>query len=220
MDQDSRGAAQTRRCVVITARTEDSIAAALRVRADDFVICADGGYDLAAAEGIKPAVILGDFDSIGAPPRACAGTRVLEFPAEKDDTDTLLALKHGFDAGFSDFVVVGGLSGRLDHSFANLQSASYCLDRGGRIWLVDATNKATMTDADAFTLYPEEGFYFSLFSWTESCEGVDIENAVYSVQNIRLTQSFPIGVSNAFKDGPVTVRKRSGRLLIILSRKE
>jgi thiamine pyrophosphokinase len=218
MDRELRLAAGKRRCVIITARIEGAIADALRFKADDFVICADGGLDRAAAEGIKPAVILGDFDSIGTPPRAASSVRVLGFPAEKDDTDTMLALKYGLDAGFSDFVIVGGLSGRFDHSFANLQTAAHCLDRGGSIWLADAMNKATMTDAGAFVLWPEAGFYFSLFSWTESCDGVDIENAKYGAQNLRLTQSFPLGVSNEFAGGPVTIRKRSGRLLIVLSR--
>ena len=212
--------ADKRRCVIITARVEGTIAAVLRIRADDFVICADGGYDRAAAEHIEPAAILGDFDSINAVPRAAQGTRVLGFPSEKDDTDTLLALKYGLEAGFRDFVVVGGLNGRFDHSFANLQTASHCLDRGGRIWLADATNKATLTDAEVFVLQPEEGFYFSLFSWTESCRGVRIENAKYDIRDIRLTQSFPLGVSNEFKEGPVTIRKESGRLLIVLSRKD
>jgi thiamine pyrophosphokinase len=219
--KNARGAGDPgRRCVVITARVEGSIAAALRIREDDFVICADGGCDLAAAERIKPDAVLGDFDSIGTVPRAARGTRVCCFPAEKDDTDTLLALKYGLAAGFRDFVVVGGLSGRFDHSFANLQAAAYCLDRGARIWLADAMNKATLTDAGVFTLRREEGFYFSLFAWTESCGGVFVENAKYDARGIRLTQSFPIGVSNEFKEGPVTIRKESGRLLIVLSKKE
>ncbi|MDR1573222.1 MAG: thiamine diphosphokinase [Clostridiales Family XIII bacterium] len=220
MDKKPQTGADRRRCVIITARVDGAIAASLRIREDDFVICADGGFDRAAAEHIKPDIILGDFDSVGAPPRAAKGTRVLRFPAEKDDTDTMLALKHGLDAGFSDFVVVGGLSGRFDHSFANLQTMSHCLDCGGRIRLVDGMNKAIMTDAEAFVLRPEEGFYFSLFSWTEDCSGVDVENAKYGARNLRLTQGFPLGVSNEFTDGPVTIRKKSGRLLIVLSRKE
>jgi thiamine pyrophosphokinase len=220
MDKNPQPGAAGRRCVIITARVEGAIKDALRLREDDFVVCADGGHTLAAAERIEPAVILGDFDSIGAPPRAAPGTRVFRYPAEKDDTDTMLALKHGFDAGFSDFVIVGGLSGRFDHSFANLQTASYCLDRGGRIRIVDGGNKAILTDDERFALPPEEGFFFSLFSWTKDCRGVDIENAKYNARNVRLTRSFPLGVSNEFADGPVTIRKKSGRLLIILSRKE
>jgi thiamine pyrophosphokinase len=207
------------RCVIITARVESTIAAALGIRDDDFIICADGGYDRTAAEHITPAVVIGDFDSVRAPLHTAPGVRVLKFPAEKDDTDTMLAVKYGFDAGFSDFAVVGGMSGRFDHSLANLQTAAYCLDRGGRILLADESNRAMMTDDDVFILKPVDGFFFSLFSWSEQCTGVDIENAKYSVRNARLTQSFPIGVSNEFKDGPVAIRKETGRLLIILSRK-
>jgi thiamine pyrophosphokinase len=219
-DNDGRRQLDKKRCVIITARVESTIAAALRTEDDDFILCADGGWDRAAAEHIKPDAIIGDFDSAGARARVAPGVRVLSFPSEKDDTDTMLALKYGFDAGFSDFVVVGGMSGRFDHSIANLQTAAYCLDRGGRILLVDKSNRATMTDEDEFVLQPAEGFYFSLFSWSEHCTGVDIENAKYSLRNALLTQGFPLGVSNEFKDGPVTIRKETGRLLIILSRKE
>jgi thiamine pyrophosphokinase len=206
--------------VIITALVESTVADALRIMDDDFIICADGGYDKAAAAHLTPAVIIGDFDSTETPTDAAPGVRILKFSSEKDDTDTMLALKYGFDAGFSDFVVVGGMSGRFDHSIANLQTAAYCLDRGGRIRLVDKSDKATMTDDDVFVLQPEEDFYFSLFSWSEYCSGVDIENAKYSVRNAYLTQGFPLGVSNEFIGRPVTIRKKTGRLLIILSRKE
>jgi thiamine pyrophosphokinase len=209
-----------KRCVIITARVESTVSAALRVREDDFIICADGGYDRAAAEHIKPDVIIGDFDSAEMPTGAAPGVRILKFPSEKNDTDTMLSLKHGLAAGFSDFVIVGGMSGRFDHSVANLQTAAYCLDHGGRIRLLDESNRATMTDEDVFILQPAEGFCFSLFSWSEHCSGVDIENAKYSVRDACLTQGFPLGVSNEFTGGPVTIRKKNGRLLIILSRKE
>jgi thiamine pyrophosphokinase len=209
-----------KRCVIITARVEGAISSALRVREDDFVICADGGYDKATAERVTPDLVLGDFDSARDHGRVTEGVRALRFPSEKDDTDTMLAMKHGLDAGYSDFVVVGGMSGRFDHSVANLQTAAYCLDMGGRVWIVDESNKATMTDAGVFALEPEKGFYFSLFSWSESCDGVDVENAKYEVRGARLTQGFPLGVSNEFKKGPVTIRNRTGRLLIILSREE
>jgi thiamine pyrophosphokinase len=209
-----------KRCVIITARIDGAITDALDIADDDFIICADGGYDGALAEHNSPDAIIGDFDSVRAARGAAPGVSVLEFPPEKDDTDTMLALKHGFDAGFSDFIIVGGMSGRFDHSIANLQTAAYCLDRGGRIRLVDNDNTATMTDAAVFTLQPVNDFYFSLFSWSECCIGVDIENAKYSARNLRLTRGFPLGVSNEFTDGPVTIRKESGRLLIILSRKE
>jgi thiamine pyrophosphokinase len=209
-----------KRCVIITARVEGKIADAIGIRDDDFIICADGGYDKAVSERISPDAVIGDFDSARIPADTAPGVPVMKFPSEKDDTDTMLALKYGLDAGFSDFTIVGGMSGRFDHSVANLQTAAYCLDRGGRIWLVDGSNRATMTDAGVFVLQPDKNFYFSLFSWSGQCIGLDIENAKYNLRNARLTQGFPLGVSNEFTDGPVTVRKRAGRLLIILSRKE
>ncbi len=58
----------------------------------DLVIAADAGYRICRGEGIVPDLLLGDFDSME-PPAGFAQVRRL--PVEKDDTDTLAALRAG-----------------------------------------------------------------------------------------------------------------------------
>jgi thiamine pyrophosphokinase len=82
----------------------------------NYIICADGGYIHARKLNLKPNVIIGDLDSIGEIPQ---DIEVLQFNAEKDETDTLLAVKLGIERGFKDFLIIGGLGGRLDHTYAN-----------------------------------------------------------------------------------------------------
>ena len=60
----------------------------------DFVIAADAGYEICLKEGLQPDLLLGDFDSME-PPANFAQVRRL--PVEKDDTDTLAALKVGLE---------------------------------------------------------------------------------------------------------------------------
>ena len=60
---------------------------------------------LAQALGISPNGILGDFDSLGHAPE---GERVIRHPVEKDDTDMLLAVRTGMEAGCRDFIIYGG----------------------------------------------------------------------------------------------------------------
>ena len=87
--------------------------------AEHYVICADGGYDTALQYGIRPDLIIGDFDSAEtAPPE---DIRVLKLPVQKDETDTMSAAMVGFKLGYTSFVLVGCLGGdRFDHSVANL----------------------------------------------------------------------------------------------------
>ena len=58
----------------------------------DFVIAADGGYQHCLREKLQPDLLLGDFDSME-PPADFA--RVCRLPMEKDDTDTLAAIREG-----------------------------------------------------------------------------------------------------------------------------
>jgi thiamine pyrophosphokinase len=214
MDMDMK----KRRCVLISAYMNSRISDCARLGADDFIICLDGGYEKAVREGLRPDIALGDFDSLKSPVDPAFKGRVIRAPAEKDDTDAMLGVKQGLALGFSDFLMIGGLGGRLDHTIGNLQAVSFCLERGARMWVTDGRNKATILGGPAFELPREEGGYFSLLSWTERCTGLCIENAKYTLRDAVLTQSEPLGVSNEFLNGPALIRIGSGRLLVIVSR--
>ena len=103
-------------------------AVALRERPDaaDLTVAADSGWHNAKALGVVPKVLLGDFDSIGgiALPEA---EEILKVPPEKDRTDTQLAVDLALSRGANDFVIIGGLSGRLDHTMSNLFLLEYPL---------------------------------------------------------------------------------------------
>ena len=89
-----------------------------RPRPGDLIIAADAGYARCREAGLRPDLVVGDFDSSAAP----AGEAVLRLPVEKDDTDTLHALRLGLARGCRDFVIYGGTGGaRADHTLANIQ---------------------------------------------------------------------------------------------------
>ena len=73
------------------------------------------------ALGREPDLILGDFDSAPAPD---SPAEQLTFPVEKNDTDTMLAMKELYRRGYGKLTIYGGTHGRLDHTFANFQSLS------------------------------------------------------------------------------------------------
>ena len=65
----------------------------------DYILACDKGYAWCKREGIVPDLILGDFDSYGG--KLPEGVPVLRFPIEKDDTDTMLAVRWSSEQGFN-----------------------------------------------------------------------------------------------------------------------
>ena len=104
---------------------------------DAMILCADSGLRHARALGISPDWVLGDFDSSSEQPE---GESVLRYPPEKDDTDTMLAVKQALSVGAEEIQIYGGLGGRFDHSIANVQTLRYLSEHGAVGSLCDAQN--------------------------------------------------------------------------------
>ncbi|MDR2156734.1 MAG: thiamine diphosphokinase [Clostridiales Family XIII bacterium] len=207
------------RCIIIVACQSAPVAANVDLRPDDLILCADGGYARAKAENIRPHAIIGDFDSLDGRIGESVekDIQVVRLEKEKDFTDTLECVKYGIARGCGDFVIVGGLGGRFDHTFANIQTLSFLADMGCGARIADGKNRAVMVTG-AIRLDPSPGGRFSVYSYEERSVGVNISGAKYPLTDAVLTQSFPIGVSNEFLgETPVTVSVKRGRLLIILS---
>lgn len=71
----------------------------------DFVIAADAGYQTCLRVGVTPDLLLGDFDSMEIP---ADFSNIRRSPVEKDDTDTMLAIKTGLAEGCGEFYLYGG----------------------------------------------------------------------------------------------------------------
>lgn len=185
------------------------------------VIAVDGGYLYCRAAGIRPEGLWGDMDSL--PPALLEqaradGVEIVRIPCEKDDTDTLYALRQLWQEGIKAVDITCALGGRLDHLVANLQTLLHAAKAGVRCRLVEDNAVAEALLPGSYRI-PKEGFsLFSLFSLGDRCEGVYIEGAKYPLHGYRLENDFPIGVSNAFLEGDVQLSFRSGAALLIRSR--
>ena len=179
-----------------------------------FVIACDRGWLHAERLGISPSVILGDFDS-SAPPRS-AGIPVLSFPVRKDDTDTMLAARHALEKGFRDITVCCALGGRFDHTLANLQAAAFIVRHGGRCRILGQGTEMIAFSEGSLRLPRREGCSLSVFSLTDRCAGVTIRGTDYECRDLCLTNSFPLGVSNAWASGEAVISVGSGILLVVI----
>lgn len=181
------------------------------VRPDDFVIAADGGYSALAAFGICPDLLVGDFDSLDAPPE---GVRVLRHPTHKDETDMYLSYLAGAERGYADFEIYGGTGGRADHTFANIQTL-WRIEREGRhaVLFGDGYTARVVEDGSA-VLHGTPGDGLSVFALSPA-SGVTLTGTEYTLTDAPLSPSVPLGVSNRFCDTEVSVRVGHGALLLI-----
>ena len=105
----SKGINKMSKAIIITSFIESEIDITRHIRNDSFVICTDGGYDIASAHGIKPDLLLGDFDSIES--ELPKNVKIERFSPEKDYTDLDLALKTAVSSGSDDVTILGGIGG-------------------------------------------------------------------------------------------------------------
>lgn len=180
----------------------------------DFVIAADCGYRYLKQLGFVPDLTLGDFDSLGAVPDE---GEYIRLPAEKDDTDTLYAVRVGLEKGYTRFLIHGALGGdRFDHSLANVQTLLFLASQGaeGRLLGGDGTVIAAVRNG-TFCFEAERTGYLSVFCMGERAEGVSLSGVRYPLHGTTITNDFPIGVSNEFTGVSAKVEVQQGILLLI-----
>ena len=177
----------------------------------DLILAADGGYRHCQTAGLRPDLLLGDLDSLETPPQALP---VQTFPAEKDDTDTMLAVKYALAQGCTTVHLYGCTGGRLDHTLANLQTLGYLAQAGAAGYLYDETYVFTALADGHLTLPAREAGIFSLFCLGEAAKGVTIRGGQYPLDRATLSPFFPLGVSNHFLGNPVEIQVEHGCLLV------
>lgn len=179
----------------------------------DVVAAADAGYRTCREAGITPDVVLGDFDSMDVPE---AGAEVVRLPVEKDDTDTMAAVKLGLERGCSEFLLYGASGGkRLDHTLANIQSLLYLCRHGARGFLYDDDFLWTAMENGTLTVpRTVEWGLLSVFCLGDRSEGVTETGVQYPLDGATVTNGFPIGVSNHILADRAEISVQNGALLV------
>ena len=92
---------------------------------DTIIIAADSGWEHAIAAGRTPDILVGDMDSISEEHLAQARAShadIIVHDADKDETDTEIALDTAVERGATHITVIAGGGDRPDHVFAMLHS--------------------------------------------------------------------------------------------------
>ncbi len=181
------------------------------------VICADGGARHVHALGMAPDIIVGDLDSLDPHiARWCSdrGARILRHDAEKDETDTELALEEALALAPAEICLFGALGRRLDHALANLHLLVRGTDRGVRTRILDPWCEAFVLRETA-VLEGEPGQTVSLLPFCGAVTGVTLEGFAYPLRNAVMEPGKPYGVSNVLQRRQGRIHLETGTLLVI-----
>ncbi len=181
---------------------------------EDFVICADSGYDSAKANGIKADLIIGDMDSVKSD-LTCEKNKLV-YPARKDFTDGELAVRHAVSMNPSEIVLLGFTGTRLDHTLTNISLLRLIYNSGIKGCLLDGNN----------TVYYYRGFFeiknmrgktVSLVPISERIEKIYTEGLEYPLFGEDLVFGQSRGVSNIVTADRAFYRSEGGDGLLIFS---
>ena len=179
----------------------------------DFVIAVDAGFTHLEALGVLPDMAVGDFDSLGSVPQC---RRVSRHPVKKDKSDMELAMEKALFWDNDNLIVYGALSGRLDHTVANLQLFARYSEQGATVTGVgDAFAVRFVTGPDAFLLPEGLGAgTVSVFSASDVARGVIESGLEYPVNDETLTNRTTRGLSNELMGERATVAVEEGTLMV------
>lgn len=180
--------------------------------ASDYIICADGGYEHAKSVGIVPDILVGDFDSLSEEPAEFL--RKVKLPVEKDETDTLYALRFAFSKGAKQIVLYGAIGSRFDHSYANACLLRHAMVRDISMVVTDGSTEIYLTDSK-LTLLGKKGYTVSVYAFSDVCEGVTLQGFYYPLENAFLDKYDIIGTSNIITEDSARISVSEGNLLIV-----
>ncbi len=202
-----------KRCIIVSG---GAFSPACDAKDSDFIIACDRGYLWCRQLGLKPDLLISDFDSYNGP--VSPDLPLERHRPEKDDTDTMLAVRYAVEHGFSEALLCCALGGRLDHLIANLQSLIFAAHHGLRARIQAEDTEVFTLQNGSLSVPRREGWSLSLFALDGPCRGVSVRGAGYTLEDAELLPSFPLGVSNCWSADAAEISVREGILLIVLSR--
>jgi thiamine pyrophosphokinase len=187
-------------------------------KGDDITVAADSGILNAKLLGDHIGIAVGDFDSF--PERDIPeDAEIIRLKPEKDMTDSQVAVEIALERGADSFVIIGGLSGRLDHTLANLSILEDLTGRNHYAIMTDGVSRVHFINGGS-ALIGRSGFkYFSLIPATDVVKGVSVEGAKYPLKNARLSRkNAGFGTSNEIDGNCALITVKKGALFVIESR--
>ena len=202
------------RCVIISGSPDTSLEEIKTLCTDDdFIVCADSGYTFARKAGLNPDLIIGDFDSLEE--ELPTDTEVVKLNTVKDDTDTEHCVMECIRRGYKDFLLLGSVGGRTDHTFANIAILSFLSEYNYHGVARNNGEEIQILKEGTYNMDGKKGLTFSVFPY--GCESVNVtyKGAKYPLDSYTLTYNVSRGISNVFSDDNAEIIVNRGRAILL-----
>ena len=202
------------RCVIISGSPDTNVEEIKSVcTSDDFIVCADSGYSFAKKAGLTPNLIIGDFDSLKE--ELPQNTEVVKLNTHKDDTDTEHCVMECIRRGYKDFLLLGSIGGRTDHTFANIATLAFLSEYNYNGIARNNGEEIRILKEGSYEMNNKKGLIFSVFPY--GCESVNVtyKGAEYMLNNKTLTYNVSRGISNVFVDDEAEITINRGRAILL-----
>lgn len=191
--------------------------ARLLLRADDTIVCADGGTRHALALDVQPKLIIGDMDSAEKAQLQKlqeAGAAMELFPRDKNETDLELAINHAIELKPEQIFIVAALGGRLDQTLANITLLADPRLASFDVRLDDGVEEIFIC-RDQAQVRGRSGDLVSLIPWQGAVSEVQTKNLKWPLQRETLYPDRTRGISNEMIGETASISIGSGLLLIV-----
>lgn len=201
----------------------------LKGRSYDVTIAVDAGVGACMSLLLRPELLVGDFDTFGKEQilkyQRETGVSMDIHKAEKDETDTELALRDALLMGCTEADVLGATGGRLDHEISNIHLMAQGKKRGLKVNIFDRKNKISLLDSEfekrtEFFKDSLYGTYVSFLPLTETVRGITLTGFKYPLfeKDISILENPSLCVSNEVVEERAEITFRQGLLICVESR--
>lgn len=183
-----------------------------KLNTDDYFVFCDSGLKHLESLQVEANLIVGDFDSHENPH---LNVETIVLPCEKDDTDTVFAVKEAIKRGYAEFLLIGVVGARLDHTLGNV-SILLKLDALGKKGIIidDYSEMEIVSDKPVYI--SDRYSFFSLLNISGCANGICIKGAKYPLEDGEITCEYQYGVSNEVLPGQeAVVTVKDGKLLLV-----
>jgi thiamine pyrophosphokinase len=187
------------------------------LRADDYLICADGGTRHAVTLGLTPRLIIGDMDSTEKnilKEFQKANVEIELYHRDKNETDLELAINKAVAINPQEIIIVAALGGRMDQTLANIALLSSVQLATCNVKLDDGVEEIFFVTNQA-QIKGRSGDVVSLIPWGNPVHGVQTKNLKWQLNDEILYPNKTRGISNEMISDTASVKIKSGSLLLI-----
>ena len=178
-----------------------------------FCVCSAGAYVWAKKMGIKPDLVVGDFDSLGFVPDDC---QTVVYPVMKNETDGEIALRLLKEKGCDSVDVYGAFGKRTDHFLGNLALLGIGMDLGVGVRLV-GDGEIIFLGTGQVDLETRKNRTISLVPYGDTAHIIDSKGLLYPLKDLVLKRDDTRGISNVAESEKVGFFVKEGRVLVLES---